>query len=605
MKKYISIVLAVLLICTLVRPVQAESGSVPKVIVLSATDEVKDGYPVLEKRAGSRKLDELVNHSFIKKSLEIYKNALKYSGTMDDVFYLSFKPQSGEYGRIGFYLKSNGQLLDMTSTPYIEINEEELTLDQGRLQSMTQIFPHEMGHILLGLTSAKFRNPGSNNLDMHYSNVMTQYSTAFNEGFAEHFEIIARKYEENKEIKNGIILDIAIKEKRIKPVLSRVERDFVFPLRFDFYRGTAIFWFGQAEGLKRESLPVSGDCIYKTAYRKYGNIEKTLLFRNMGLKQAYQNKRSIQQSLSVESVVSRFFVLLEESNKLPLVDYYSKLLKVFNKYVGSEEGSPLIEFVNGYCVEYPAEKEILHNCFKAATGYQFTNDIAPEIWLVSEGRHIITPMDQFGAMKFPLYIFNINACEAEDLLKLGIKASEAEKIIQNRDHKGYFLNIGELEKVEGVRSETLNIITEASFNGWTQERFDKLLNAAVGNLNFSMVPMIASYFTHLLIRSIILFAIFFAVYSQVILKRRKVYIKSAVKQLLKFLLYVLTGLISAAASSVINIQNTSIHPVGMFVIIILAMEAVKLLILRKNAVKFKDSLVSTLMMAAVIVYSLI
>lgn len=39
---------------------------------------------------------------------------------------------------------------------------------------------------------------------MHYSNISTEYSTAF----SEHFEVISRMYEENDEIKNGNYHDI-------------------------------------------------------------------------------------------------------------------------------------------------------------------------------------------------------------------------------------------------------------------------------------------------------------------------------------------------------------------------------------------------------------
>jgi hypothetical protein len=193
----------------IIKKVSAEeiTKNLPNIVVLKGTDETKDGKPIYEPMEDDKAFIQIANNSFIKKSLELYSEAQKYSTMEDKNMYFAFKENSGCYGNIGFYLKKNGQIYDKTKSAYIELSTWQLK-SFGTLDSITQILPHEMGHVLQKIVTSNDEDVKQNSVDMHYSNIITEYSTAFSEGFGEHFQVISRMYEENTEIKNGIYEDL-------------------------------------------------------------------------------------------------------------------------------------------------------------------------------------------------------------------------------------------------------------------------------------------------------------------------------------------------------------------------------------------------------------
>lgn len=609
-KKAIKRLMWGLLFILLLMPVSAKGEEI-HVKLLITTDDSKDGYPVMQEYQGNNALNRLFEGSFMKESLKLYQQVLKlsdankYADIPQDTFYLSFRKGSGCYGKIGFYLMDKDCLIDQTSSPYIELDEYMLEEHPGYLQSITQLFAHEMGHILLKLTSESLRDPKTYSMDMHYSNVITEYTTAFNEGFAEHFEIIARKYEPDSKLKNQIAEDIEIKRKKIESVLPRVKRDFNLPLRFNFYRGMSVLWFSQKEALQRNDLVLNGMCIYKNDYPLFNDAEKTILYRNMGLGQSTLSKRSLEQALSTEAVVARFFVLLEAESKLSLQEYYEKILKVIQQYVKAET-SPLIEFTWGYIREYPEEKDKISKIFENATGYPLTDKIAPEIWLIHQGKHKITPVDSFAGIPFPVYTFNLNTCETEDLLKLGITRKEAEKIISFRNEKGYFDRLDELKNIQGIKKTTIQLINKAALKNWSQEEMEKLLSTQIQTLNLDIRKMLKAYLIHLAVQTAGLFVLFFIVYHKIVcqMSKRKTNLKDVFKLMRKFICYLLVALVCAVISMILIVRNNTIHPVLLFGSIILMLSAIRFPLLIKDKMKTKESFVSTFILTLIMMYSL-
>lgn len=607
MRRVVTIFIVIAVIFTLANPVLAVEKDIPEIIILSTTDEQKDDFAILEESRQNQSLNALIDNSFMKKSLQIYSHAQKYAKGESEPFYLSFKPNSGEYGKIGFYLKKDGVLLDKTSSPYIELNSEELTSDPARLQSLTQIFPHEMGHILIGLTIPSMNVEKIGSLEMHNSNVITDYSTAFNEGFAEHFEIIARQDEENNDLKLGIYQDLERTSKKIEALLPRAERDFTLPLRMGYYRGAALLWVNRAEGLKRDRLPINGECVFKNSYRQFSDPETTILLRNIGLKQDAAQKRTLQQALSTESVISRFFLLLYQDRAVPMLEHYGKVLGVFNNYVGKDLKPPLIQFMNGYCIEYSQEKDKILGIYRQATGYDFADEIIPEIWMISSGDHIRLAMDQFGAMTCPLYIFNLNTCETEDLLTLyGMEHEEAQRIIEYRDRIRFFKSPEELQSIENINDFTRSVLRKSTLGiGWSEADIKQVLKEVDGLSHWDFSAVIISSLKHYLFRTVIWFAWFYIIYFLLILRKRGAYVKRGIIQFSKLLLFSFAGLLSSILSAMVVIGNSGLHPVIIFAVIISIIELVKLPFLVKNKPKLRDGLISTLIMSIMIVYSLI
>ena len=583
----------------------AFASETPNVIVLKATNEIKNGFPVYEEGGEDKLFKDIYNKSFIKKSVKLYGEAQQYSDLKNEELYLAFKKNSGCYGRIGFYLKKGGKFYDKTKSPYIELSSGQLDGRYNTLDSITQIFPHEMGHILYSITVSNYEDTNQNAVDMHYSNIITEYSTAFNEGFGEHFQVISRMYEENQQIKNGIYDDIERKKSNIGSILNSGSRDFLLPLRLDYYREISPFWQQKYENLKRHELGLSGDGKYKNLSYDFRDTEKTILYRNMGFSQNKSQMRSIEQSLSTETVISHFFVKLINTDKGNINEKYCKIFNVFNKYLNKDNTAQLLQFVKGYVKEYPKEKQRVLNIFKESTGYDFTQRCAPEIWIVSESKHINVIMDQFGGLNFPFNIFNINTCEKEDLLKLkSISKIDAEKIIVYRDKNSGFKDV-EFEKIEGISSKAVETLKNSSSKEEI-EKANKQINQ--GGFENNFYKIISANLKHLILRSLIWFVIFFAIYyllmMKSIVKNEKSLLKTAISRFFKFIFYVLIGFIGVIVSSNIYLGDKALSPIIVFIALIFICESITLLALRKDSIKVRNSLISTLMMMMIIIYSL-
>ncbi len=600
MKKFTFIFLTCILL--LLATKNAFAAESPNIILLKGTNEMKDGFPVYEEGGDNKAFMDIRSKSFIKKSIELYGLAQQYSDLKQGDLYLALKENSGCYGRVGFYLKKDGNLYDKRKSLCIELSSDQLEGQYGTLQSITQIFPHEMGHILYISTTCSGENPNQTAVDTHYSNTITEYSTAFNEGFAEHFEVISRINEENVEIKNGIQDDIKRKKRNINPILNRANRDFLLPLRLDYYREISPFWQQQYENLKRHELALNGDGKYKNLSYNFRDREKTILYRNMGLFQNKLKNRNLEQSLSTEIVISHFFVNLINTDKGNLEDKYSKVFNVFRKYVNKDYRPQLLQFVKGYVKEYPQDQERVFGIFKESTGYDFTEECAPEIWIASEGIHINLIMDQFAGLEFPFYIFNINTCEKEDLLKLkGISNVDAETIIAYRDKNKGFKERKEFKNIEGISRNTLETL-EVNSSKEKLEKISKEIEERQFQKNFSKI--FSANLKHLGLRTILSFAAFFILYfiwmRKVEVNYKKNLFKNVTLKFLKFTFYVVLGL----SSVVVGMRTKPINPILMFTLLVFICEGITFLIIRKNSIKVRDSLLSTLIMMILILYSL-
>lgn len=609
MKKLIIIFITCIMLIITTKVVLAED-IVPNIIVLNGTDETKEGYPVYEEGGDKQAFVNLYDQTFIKKSVEIYAIAAnKYSDLKEKDLYVAFKKNSGCYGGIGFYLKKDGELYDKTKSPFIELSTNQLQGNYDKLGSITQIFPHEMGHILYNITGCKDINleTEGNGTTNHYSNIITEYSTAFNEGFGEHFEVISRMYEENQQIKNGIYKDIDKTKNTIGYSLNSGNRDFILPLRLDYYRELSLFWQQKFENLKRNELPLNGDGKYKNLSYNFMNLEKSMLYRNMGLFQNKAQIRTYEQSLSTEIVTSSFFVKLITTDKGNIEDRYSKVFNVFSRYLNKDNRSQLLEFVSGYIKEYPEDRKRVLNIFKESTGYDFLENAAPEIWVISEGSHINLILDQFNGLKSPFYVFNINTCEGEDLLKLkGVSKVDAEKIIAYRDKNKGIKDVSEFEKIEGISSGAVQALKTNS----SKETIEKIsCKFTEGKLENSLYKIFVASFIHLIYKTIILFVMFFLVYYLLTvrfkIKNRKSLTVFTIKKFLKFLFYVLIGMVSAFfGNGNVIIKGHTLNPIITFVVLIFLCEFITLLFVKKDNFKVKDSLLSTIMMSIIVIFSL-
>ena len=102
--------------------------------------------------------------------------------------------------------------------------------------------------------------------------------------------------------------------------------------------------------------------------------------------------------------------------------------------------SEFVDFMDGYIRAFPSEELAIKKIFKEVTGLEYANDLPPELWLLIKNHsHRLLVPDSYGAITLPVYTFDLNASEVEDLLTIkGLQKEEALRIIEYRKANGFF-----------------------------------------------------------------------------------------------------------------------------------------------------------------------
>ncbi len=576
-----------------------------------------------------KKTISVVNQSFVKEVIDLYimaQNYLKNRKAIKEIepVYLALTKKQGGFAKTGFYLLQNGAQVDKTKTYYVDIIEGSIVSDVDRLMSFTQLYPHELGHNFLKLLSiASEKTNYSRNVQMHYFGIVTDYPTAFNEGFAEHFENASRLNEKNEQIKTGIFNDIENYRTSLNPKIKGFQFDFKLPFRLDFYQSTMLLWYQKLENLKRFDLAENGNIRFKNLSFDSKAPERVILFRNAGVQQDTSKLRNLVQMLSTEGVVSAFFTKMIQSDLknnyldtmfykrflsdslmslsnpksvfTPLQNQYLKTFVVLYNYVKLDrtDNSQLTDFIDGYSIVFPAEKNDVKKIFKDVTRLEYTNELPREIWLLTKDvKHTFWVMDQFGLFARPIHTFNLNAAEVEDLLMInGVSKEEAEKIIEYRNIKGQIKNLDELKKITGVSGVTAQRIMLCDFD---QEYFDKQ-----AGLEFNMFSIIWSSLRHIFLRWGIYFAIMFALSYFFIYRKQKLVIKEILVKFVKKLGYWFIFLIAAVVCVVFFS-----HPLLYFIPSFIVISGLNFFFNRKDRQNLLEGILTTAAMGIIMVYSL-
>jgi DNA uptake protein ComE-like DNA-binding protein len=141
-------------------------------------------------------------------ALEATRGAVKFMLAMDEQAqriagtatpaptYLLRSQEEGGFARRGFWLAESGNKVTWHSDPYVDLAVDKQSIDDGAFE---EIFAHEMGHLLLRRLMPRLPNGLSRT--PHSSLAITDYPTAFDEGFAIHFQGLARHLSANAQLK--------------------------------------------------------------------------------------------------------------------------------------------------------------------------------------------------------------------------------------------------------------------------------------------------------------------------------------------------------------------------------------------------------------------
>ncbi|MCO6477128.1 MAG: helix-hairpin-helix domain-containing protein [Phaeodactylibacter sp.] len=475
--------------------------SLRRIVILQPTGETIGGLPEMAAVPDTARLHKVamqaIDNTFAREIIELYFLAqvyLRNQGERETIepAYLALTQNQGGYARFGFHLQGAGP---MPHTPYVDIIDKTIEAPMGRLMSFTQLYPHEMGHVIYRLLSSdSSREETSRCVDMHYFSVMTDYGTAFNEGYAEHIENAARRYEPNDSIRAAIMADIRKVQEKQPRWKRGFERDFCWPLRMGYYKATMVLWYQQLEDLKRYEQAINGMVRFKNASLQKGSAEDRLTFRNSGLYPTSE-PRNRPQALATEGAVSLFFTRLFDSPLpatyrepafyrqflydttrqagnprelfTPWQNLYLKHFAVLHNFVTFEHSSSAqaLDFLEGYCQTFPDEKEAVEQVFQASFG-ESHRYLPPEIWLLVKGHeHRLLALDAFGAITVPVYTFDINRAELEDLLTLpGLSEADAKRILKHRWKNGFFHSLEAAAAAEGLSPEGREALLAGAFD---------------------------------------------------------------------------------------------------------------------------------------------
>ncbi len=605
-----------------------------KLVILQPSGEMIDDLPEMLILSDTSQLYQhvmkIANNSFIVEVLDLYFLAQVYLKNKNELTtiepaYLALTENMGGFAKVGFIIKQGNEHIKKEDVPYIDIVADRISRNQDHLMSVTQLYPHEMGHVIYGLLSSSDTSQNNyRSVDMHYFSVRTDYPIAFNEGFAEHIENVSRIFEKNETIKTGIFADIEKIKKRSEFAISGFEKDFLYPFRFGYYKMSMANWYQKYENLKRYDHVINGTVRYQNATLDIGNIEDQLTFKNTGARQNTNELLNYVQMLSTEGVISAFFTHLTNSDLknhyldssfyipflvdttisikspekffTPLQNQFLKYFVVFHNHLCNNysKRSQFIDFIEGYISLFPSEKEAVKKIFKDVTNLEYTAELPPEIWLlVKDHRHRLMVMDPFGAITMPVYTFDLNGAEVEDLLTIkDLQKEEAIKIIEYRKANGFFSSLDQIKNIPGISDESMNNILNCEFD---QKYFKEIPKP---DLNF--YSLIWAPLKNLFIRALIYFVIIFTLIYFFFLYREKPEIKRTLVIMLRhFLLWLLLVIVGFAL--VFLSDRAWLFFISLDVVIML----ISLFIYRKDKRKRWRSLFAACLMGLIILLSII
>lgn len=600
-------------------------AQVLKPVFMILTGETKENVPVFktmdESHSLFRKLNAQFSKGFLAESVKLHsyvQNFLYNNNKINAIepVYLAITNNIGGYANYGFALESSEGLILKKQSYYIDLSESVMMGDGAKLSSFTQIFPHELGHILINLLINKAGEPEiMGNTVIHYFSTPTDYFTAFSEGFAEHFEPTSVYFEPDQRIRQGVREGITETGKRITKSLHGFDRDFSWPLRMGFYRATAPFWFQQVENLKRHKFADNGLVAHKPRMRHApSNACKAMLYRNTSLWPDLRMYRHPAEAASTEGVISTFFTRMMRSDLrkqyysedlytqflpdtaghflksvIPLENQYIKVFYTIAKYVKANASpkSQMIDFIEGYSNEFPVDAEIVQQLWKEVSGSEYNARIWPELWVMnSECSSYPWVMSQFGP-KLPFFLFNLNSADTAQLMTFkGMNETEAGKIIQWREKEGPFYTLSQIKEVDGIDAGLADKIAASVPD---TERIKK------HTLKPSMSGLVVYPLWHLFKMSLLWFVLIGGLFALIMFKR-----KEKINLLKPILLYTQFFIFVLLATACMLFDK----PIMLFGGIVLAFIFIQAFILRKNLINAGIYAAFTLLMALITFYSM-
>jgi DNA uptake protein ComE-like DNA-binding protein len=374
--------------------------------------------------------------------------------------------EDGGFARAGFWLREeHGERF--VADAYVDLVVDDAIVANGGFE---EIFAHEMGHVFLrrlfpSLPLGYSRTP-------HMSFNVTDYPTAFDEGFATHFQALVRRLTHNAALHDE---DLGLTFKPLVPYwLSNLDR----AARTDGVRRN---WFVQLQAPQGPDLSTQRSTLFDIEHLKNGNQmlasegvvatlfyrwlapgpgdERALLERYGAMFDAFaalnKLKPKADAPLMLQLVAAHRSLFPNDSERMMTI-----LLDTTYGATADASLTPRVESVaargrSGDVKTFVAE---LTACRKAMAELRESvlkdpekagAALGPNIWLLSDAP--IGGPDQDAKTTI-----NLNTAERDELLKLpGIDAASATRLLESRRSAGPFLDLSDFAARAQLSADTI------------------------------------------------------------------------------------------------------------------------------------------------------
>lgn len=466
--RFITVFIGVLAVAvTLVLPADAAVDR-PLLVVLTESGRTRDNVPVLlphpDAPSIAAKLDTGITRELASVWHMLQTRRNRERGVPIEPAYVLLSGQQGGFPRYGFYLGD----VKKAGTPYVDVFRGwELS---GRLGAIDQIFPHELAHAIIHELGVE-PPPGLRANQVHAVAVRTDRFTAFNEGFAEHIQLMA--VEHPGALPETRALPSAYGEEDLAQSLDAYRRE--MSARFapaTRMRMTFPLWYSNAErnlryaGVKRNAF--AHEVTLAEHLLERGGRARGYLLENTLPGDPAAPRKPLARLLATEGVVSSFFYGWASDGELqqrlrddafyaqygvardaltPLQNVYLKIFHV----LAERKPQSALDLARAYAETFPDEGPLVDAHVLRTFGTHMPDDLPPELWLAGSFETGTTVFDQFRAAP-RVHTFDLNAASILDLTTIeGVTPQMARAIAAASP----FRTIDDVRGVAGVTPATV------------------------------------------------------------------------------------------------------------------------------------------------------
>lgn len=447
--KYWPTLVALFLISTCLR---AWAASPPLLVVMRPTGQERDGVPVLEQHPDGKPVTDALLRGFSGRLLRLFALQQEFlrqkTGRVPEPAYLALSDRQGGFPRFGFWLDDEWK----PDTGWVDLHRG-LSLT-GRFGAMDQIFPHELVHVILHQLAGEPRTSGAN--QVHAVSIRTDPVIAFNEGFAEHVQILAIDDPDAAAETQALAVDEETL-RRAQSAFARYARDLnarlplVRPSQMRF-----LLWYSANEQVLRYHAVKANSLARVTVVpeRLLAKSDKytAYLYHSTVLAAVDAPAKPASVLLSTEGVVSHLFWrwvtddalqrrLCDESfyaqyatTRSGVVPWENVYLKLFHAlYAGKP--SDTAELIRAYVREFPEDAADVQRLVRETLLGQSLPE-APEIWLANTVLQTGTSLfDQYRALP-RVHTFDSNAATPFDWLTVpGVTPDTAAQLVAGAPYR--------------------------------------------------------------------------------------------------------------------------------------------------------------------------